>query len=83
VQWRLDPIPPDVAGAALGFADLGAMTEAVPYLVSLKPSALELLDSTLLQFVPEAPAVACMLLVEFERETAAGVRGWSAMPSAG
>ena len=75
VQWRLDPIPPDVAGAALGFADLGAMTEAVPYLVSLKPSALELLDSTLLQFVPEAPAVACMLLVEFERETAAAVRG--------
>ncbi|HZE93875.1 MAG TPA: FAD-linked oxidase C-terminal domain-containing protein, partial [Gemmatimonadales bacterium] len=42
---------------------------------SLKPSALELLDSTLLQFVPEAPAVACMLLVEFERETAAAVRG--------
>jgi FAD/FMN-containing dehydrogenase len=75
VHWRLDPIPPDIAGAALGFADLEAMTEAVPYLVSLDPSALELLDSTLLQFVPDAPKVACLLLVEFERETAAAARG--------
>jgi len=75
VHWRLDPIPPDVAGAALGFADLESMAEAVPYLVSLKPSALELLDESLLQFVPEAPNVACLLLVEFERETAAAARG--------
>jgi FAD/FMN-containing dehydrogenase len=75
VQWRLDAIPADIAGAALGFPDLAAMTEAVPYLVSLKPTALELLDSTLLQFVPEAPKVACLLLVEFERESAAAVRG--------
>ena len=75
VHWRLDPIPPDVAGAALGFADLAAMTEAVPYLISLNPSALELLDRTLLQFVPDAPDVACLLLVEFERDTAAAVRG--------
>jgi FAD/FMN-containing dehydrogenase len=75
VQWRLDPIPADVAGAALGFADLESMAEAVPYLVSLKPSSLELLDESLLQFVPEAPKVACLLLVEFERETAAAARG--------
>jgi FAD/FMN-containing dehydrogenase len=75
VHWRLDPIPPDVAGAALGFADLESMAEAVPYLVSLKPSALELLDESLLQFVPDAPKVACLLLVEFERETAAAARG--------
>jgi FAD/FMN-containing dehydrogenase len=75
VHWRLDPIPPDIAGAALGFADLDAMADAVPYLVSLKPSALELLDSTLLQFVPDAPQVACLLLVEFERDTAAAARG--------
>jgi len=75
VHWRLDPIPPAVAGAALGFADLESMAEAVPYLVSLKPSALELLDETLLQFVPDAPKVACLLLVEFERETAAAARG--------
>ena len=77
VHWRLDPIPPDLAGAALGFADLETMTEAVPYLVSLKPSALELLDDSLLRLVPEggAPKVACLLLVEFERETAAAARG--------
>src|SRR5260370_925173 len=75
VHWRLDPIPPDTAGAALGFADLDAMAEAVPYLVSLNPSALELLDDTLLRFVPDAPCVACLLLVEFERETAAAARG--------
>ena len=75
VHWRLDPIPPDVAGVALGFADLESMAEAVPYLVSLKPSALELLDESLLQFVPEAPKVACLLLVEFERDTAAAARG--------
>src|SRR5262245_2495764 len=27
VEWRLDEIPPDIAGAALGFDDLAAMTE--------------------------------------------------------
>lgn len=75
VHWRLDPIPPDIAGVALGFPDLEAMTDAVPFLVSLEPSALELLDSTLLQFIPEAPTVTCLLLVEFERETSAAARG--------
>jgi len=75
VHWRLDPIPPDIAGAALGFAELDVMVEAVPYLLSLQPSALELLDASLLRFVPEAPKVACLLLVEFERETGAAARG--------
>ena len=75
VHWKLDPIPPDIAGAALGFAGLEAMAEAVPYLVSLNPSAIELLDESLLRFVPEAPKVACLLLVEFEREHAAVARG--------
>src|SRR6266536_712968 len=28
VHWRLDPIPPDHAGATLGFSDLGALAEA-------------------------------------------------------
>ena len=75
VDWLLDPIPADIAGAALGFPDLESMAEAVPYLVSLKPSALELLDRTLLQFLPEAPNVSCLLLVEFERESAPAARG--------
>lgn len=76
VEWRLDPIPPDRAGVALGFATLDALGEAVPHLVALNPSAVELLDQTLLSFVERAggtvpPGVACLLLVEFERETAA------------
>lgn len=75
VEWRLDPIPADVAGVAMGFADLDAMTEAVPYLVSLRPSAVELLDITLLTLLPDAPKVACLVLVEFEREGATAARG--------
>lgn len=75
VHWRLDPIPPDLAGAAIGFAGLEALAEAVPFLVALNPSAVELLDRTLLRFVPDAPPVDCLLLVEFERETAAAARG--------
>jgi len=75
VHWRLDPIPPDLAGVALGFSDLAALGEAVPFLVSLNPSAVELLDATLLRLIPDAPAVACLLLVEFERETSAAARG--------
>src|SRR2546425_173498 len=75
VHWKVDPIPPGIAGAALGFADLEAMTGAIPYLASLNPSPIELLDESLLRFVPEAPQVACLLLVEFEREQAAAARG--------
>ena len=75
VHWRLDPIPSDIAGVALGFAEVAALTEAVPYLASLQPSAVELLDETLLRFIPDAPKVACLLLVEFERESAAAARG--------
>ncbi len=89
VEWRLDPVPPDAAGAALGFADLAALREAVPFLVALNPSAVELLDATLLRLVAEGegdgtlpaspfplpPGLECLILVEFERETAAAARG--------
>ncbi|PYO90306.1 MAG: hypothetical protein DMD66_02910, partial [Gemmatimonadetes bacterium] len=80
VSWRLDPILPDVAGVALGFGALEALGDAVPYLLALNPSAVELLDRTILSFVEEAgvtlPAgLACLLLVEFERETAPAARG--------
>ena len=54
VEWRLEPIPADVAGAALGFEQLEQVAEAVPYLVALNPSAVELLDRTLLDFVRAA-----------------------------
>jgi len=75
VHWRLDPIPPDLAGVALGFGDLAALAEAVPFLVSLNPSAIELLDASLLRLIPNAPVHAVLLLLEFERETSAAARG--------
>src|SRR5216117_1398987 len=77
IEWRLEPILPDVAGVALGFGELEALGDAVPYLLALNPSAVELLDRTILSFVEEAlPAgLACLLLVEFERETAMAARG--------
>ena len=78
VEWRLEPLPAQVAGVALGFGDLDALGEAVPYLLSLAPSAVELLDHTLLSFVqaPGLPSgLACLLLVEFERDTQAQARG--------
>jgi len=82
VEWRLEPIPTDVAGAALGFGDLHQLAEAVPYLVALNPSAVELLDRTLLDVVRDAGAAPSLpegleglLLIEFERETQAAARG--------
>ena len=80
VEWRLQAIPADVAGAALGFADLQRLAEAVPYLVALNPSAVELLDRTLLDLVRDAGAalpqgLEGLLLIEFERETQAAARG--------
>lgn len=80
VEWRLDPIPPHRAGSALGFATLDALQEAVAFITTLDPSAVELMDETLLHFVREGGGVvptglAALLLVEFERETAAASRG--------
>src|SRR5215510_11356621 len=80
IEWRLDPIPAAVAGLTLGVADLAALGEAVPFLLGLNPSAVELLDRTLLAFVAEAggdvpDGVEGLLLVEFEREQAAAARG--------
>ncbi|MGE5143558.1 MAG: FAD-binding oxidoreductase [Acidobacteriota bacterium] len=80
VEWRLDPIPAAVAGLTLGFADLAALGEAVPFLLNLNPSAVELLDRTLLAFVAQAggdvpEGVEGLLLVEFEREQPAAALG--------
>lgn len=78
VEWRLEPLPREVAGVALGFGNLDDLGDAVPYLLSRDPSAVELLDRTLLSFVQAPglpPDLACLLLVEFERPTAAAARG--------
>lgn len=79
VEWVLEPIPADVAGVALGFASAEDLAAAVPYLVALNPSAVELLDHTLLDLIGTdgggLPAgLDGLLLVEFERETAAAAR---------
>ena len=81
VEWRFEPIPADAAGVALGFDHLEPLVKAVPFLVALNPSAVELLDRTLLDFVRDAGATDLpdglegLLLVEFERETQAAARG--------
>jgi FAD/FMN-containing dehydrogenase len=80
VRWRLEPIPPDGAGTVLGFSSLDALADAIPYLVALNPSAVELLDRTFLALVQDAGAalprgLAAVLLVEFERDIAAAARG--------
>src|SRR5207244_2491404 len=60
----------------------GRVAEAGPDLVALNPSAVELLDRTLLDFVraagtpPGLPeGLEALLLIEFERETQAAARG--------
>ena len=82
VEWRLEPIPVDAAGVALGFRSPEQLADAVPYLVALNPSAVELLDRTLLDVVRDAGAppdlpegLEGLLLIEFERETQAAARG--------
>src|SRR5439155_1424111 len=64
------------------FERLEQVAEAVPYLVALNPSAVELLDRTLLDFVRAAATppglpegLEALLLIEFERETQAAARG--------
>src|SRR3989449_9505436 len=79
LQGLAPPTPPDVAGAVLGFATLDALAGALPYLVALNPSAVELLDRTFLALVEQAgaglpPGLAAVLLLEFERDTAGPAR---------
>ncbi|HEX4602196.1 MAG TPA: FAD-binding oxidoreductase [Gemmatimonadales bacterium] len=80
VAWHLEPIPTDVAGVALGFRSVDELAAALPYLLALNPAAVELLDRTLLDLVGDGggalpPGLDGLLLVEFERETAAAARG--------
>lgn len=80
VDWRLDLEPRSVAGAALGFAGHDELREALSFLVARQPSAIELLDQSLLAFVNQAgggipEAVESLLLVEFERPKSAAATG--------
>ncbi|MEO8636876.1 MAG: FAD-binding oxidoreductase [Gemmatimonadales bacterium] len=86
IRWRLDPIPAARAGLRISLGRLDQLEEAVVALVALDPSAIELLDRTFLDLVSERAGTGreavgvpegteAVLLVEFERNTAAQVRG--------
>jgi len=80
VEWRLEAEPAARAGVALGVPTLDALPEAVGFLRTLRPSAIELMDETLLAFARDAggtvpPGVVALLLVEFERPTSQAARG--------
>ncbi len=75
IEWQLDLIPAARAGLRVSLASLDDLEPAVSTLVRLGPSAVELLDRTFLDLVGRHGATEAMLLVEFERETAAAARG--------
>jgi FAD/FMN-containing dehydrogenase len=75
IEWQLDPIPPARAGLRISLRSLDDLEPAVSALARLGPSAVELLDRTFLDLVGRHGATEAILLVEFERETAAAARG--------
>jgi FAD/FMN-containing dehydrogenase len=83
IEWRLDAIPPFRAGMRVTLRSLELLGDAVHALVSCRPSALELLDHTFLEFVATDTLAAAglhhskaeaVLLVELEREDATSLR---------
>jgi len=86
IEWRLDGIPTHRAGAGIALQDLGSLADIVPAILQYQPSALELLDQTFLDLVRSASergtaadwapkSAAGLLLVEFERDNPASLRG--------
>jgi FAD/FMN-containing dehydrogenase len=83
LECRLAPLPGATAGLRLALRSLDDLADVVNALLPLRPSALELLDSSFLELVEKEggrfPALArgadAILLVEFERATDAAARG--------
>lgn len=82
ILWRLDPIPPARSGIRVALGSLDDLEPAVHALLPLEPSAIELLDRTFLDLLPDRggdttiPAAAeALLLVEFERNDQRASRG--------
>jgi FAD/FMN-containing dehydrogenase len=83
VDWRLDRVPAFRAGLRATLRSTDLIAEAVRALLPCDPSALELLDRSLLEVlrsdglnigaIPVSP-IEAMLLVEFERDDAASLR---------
>ncbi len=86
IEFQLDRIPRHRAGVGIGLRDLESLTDAVLALGQLRPSAVELLDRSFLDLVRSDAAsttaadwvpsdAAALLLVEFERDDTAALRG--------
>lgn len=82
ILWRLDPIPAGRAGLRIALGSLDDLEPAVQALVPLEPSAVELLDRTFVELIPDRggdsplpPETEAVLLVEFERNDQRGARG--------
>ena len=83
LECRLAPLAGAVAGLRLMLRSLDDLADVVNAILPLRPSALEMLDSTFLDLVArqggEVPSLLrgaeALLLVEFERATAKAARG--------
>jgi FAD/FMN-containing dehydrogenase len=79
IEWRLNPVPSERAGLRMTLRSLDHLSQLVESLLTVEPSALELLDRSFLDLV-ETDALAgaeiafagaeAVLLVEFERDAA-------------
>jgi FAD/FMN-containing dehydrogenase len=85
ILWRLDPIPPARSGLRVALGSLDDLEAAVQSLIPLEPSAVELLDRTFIELLPDRggdntlpQAAEAVLLVEFERHDQRGARGAAA-----
>ena len=85
LELRLDPLPGARAVLQIALGDLDDLGQVVMALLGLRPSTMELLDRTFLDLVAEAagpeglrhipPATQAVLVVDFERDNPAAVRG--------
>jgi FAD/FMN-containing dehydrogenase len=86
IEWQLDAMPAHHAGAGIVLRDLASLADLVLAIRQYQPSALELLDQTFLDLVRSEsghgtaadwvpPSAAGLLLVEFERDNPASLRG--------
>jgi FAD/FMN-containing dehydrogenase len=83
IEWRLDRIPPCRAGLRVALRSTELLGDTVRALSTCEPSAIELLDRTFLDLLARNamagaglhfPRAEAVLLVELERNDAAGLR---------
>ena len=83
IEWRLDPIPSHRAAVRVALRSLDLLSDAVEAMLTVQPSAIELLDRSFLDLVAtdavagtgfRFPSVEAVLLVEVERDDAESLR---------